>query len=184
MNKGNHTVRCIYPRETVEKRIRQLADAINAEYEGKPLVVVCVLKGAYMFFSDLVKELTVGPQLDFVRLASYGDGMESNRSVSFTKDVEISLAGKHVLLVEDVIDTGHTMDSLMRQLRARGAVSLKIAALVDKKARREVPVDAEFVGFTIDDGFIVGYGLDYAERYREIPAICEVFFEAPPEDTS
>ena len=178
MSKDNHTIRSVYPREVVEGRIRELAARINADYAGKPLVVVCVLKGAYMFFSDLVKELTVGPELDFVRLASYGNGIESSRSISFTKDVELSLAGKHVLLVEDVIDTGHTMDFLIRQLKARGAVSLKIAALIDKKARREVPVDAEYVGFTVNDGFIIGYGLDYAERYREIPAICEVVFDA------
>jgi hypoxanthine phosphoribosyltransferase len=177
MRKQEHAIRCVYPRDVVEGRIRELASAVNAEYAGRPLVVVCVLKGAYMFFSDLVKELTVGPELDFVRLASYGSGTESSRSISFTKDVELSLAGKHVLLVEDVIDTGHTMDFLMRQLKARGTASLKIAALVDKKARSEVPVDAEFVGFTIDDGFIVGYGLDYAELYRELPAIYEVVEE-------
>ncbi|CAK7010248.1 MAG: Hypoxanthine phosphoribosyltransferase [Desulfovibrio sp.] len=174
MHTGGHTLRCIHPRETVETRIRELAAAINAAYEGKPLVVVCVLKGAFMFFSDLVKCLTVSPQLDFVRLASYGNGMETSRSISFTKDLELSLAGKHVLLVEDVVDTGHTMDFLLRQLKARGAASIRIAALVDKTSRREVPVDVAYVGFTMNDEFIVGYGLDYAENYRELPAIWEV----------
>lgn len=178
MNDRGRTLRCVYPQEAVECRIRELAGLINAEYAGKPLVVICVLKGAYMFFSDLVKNLTVGPQLDFVRLASYGNGMETTRSISFTKDVELSLSNRHVLLVEDVIDSGHTMAFLLHQLKARGAASLKIAALVDKKARREVRVDADFVGFTLDDGFIVGYGLDYAEEYRELPAIYEIVSES------
>lgn len=175
-----HSLACVHPREAVERRIRELAAEINAEYAGKPLVVVCVLKGGFMFFSDLVKELAVEPQVDFVRLASYGDGMVASRSVSFTKDVELSLFGKHVLLVEDVVDTGHTMDFLLRQLRARGAASLRIAALADKRARREVRVDVDYVGFSMTDEFIVGYGLDYAEYYRELPAVYEVVLAPSP----
>ena len=173
----DHPMRCVFTREQVEGRVRAIAAEINALYADKPLVVVCVLKGAVLFFSDLLKEITVRPQIDFVRLASYGDGMQTSKSVSFTKDVELSLEDKHVLLVEDVIDSGHTMDFLLRQLSARGAASIKIAVLIDKHERREKAVTPDFVGFSLNEGFIVGYGLDYAERYRELPAIYEILFE-------
>ncbi|MCC8194363.1 MAG: hypoxanthine phosphoribosyltransferase [Deltaproteobacteria bacterium] len=167
-------LRCVYTRETIAARVREIGAEINRLYEGKSLVVVCVLKGAFMFFSDLVKELTVRPELDFVRLASYGSGMKSAGDVMLAKDVDLSLEGKHVLIVEDVIDSGHTMDFLLKLFAVRGAASLRLAVLVDKKERREVAVTPDFVGFTLDEGFIVGYGLDYAERYRELPAIYEV----------
>ncbi|MDR3074230.1 MAG: hypoxanthine phosphoribosyltransferase [Deltaproteobacteria bacterium] len=174
MPSPNPALRCVYSREEIASRVRAIGAAVNAEYAGKDLAVICILKGAFMFFSDLLKELTVRPQIDFVRLASYGDGTRTTRSVSFTKDVEISLKDKHVLLVEDVIDSGYTMDFLLRQLKARGAASLKVAVLVDKTERREVLVKPDFVGFHLAGGFIVGYGLDYAEYYREFPAIYEI----------
>ena len=164
--------------EQIQIRINELAREINAVYKGDPLVVVCVLKGAFMFFSDLVKRLDGRPQLDFVRLASYGDASESSHTINFTKDVETKLEGKHVLIVEDIIDTGHSMDFLVRQFRARGARSLRLAVLLDKKERREVPISADFVGFALPSGFVVGYGLDYAESYRELPAIYEAEIEA------
>lgn len=172
-----HTLRLVYSSEEIAARVREIGALVNAAYAGKPLVVVCILKGAFMFFSDLLKELTVEPQIDFVRLASYGDGTRTTRSVSFTKDVELSLQDKHVLLVEDVIDSGHTIDFLLRQLHARGAASLRVAALVDKTERREKAVTSDFTGFALRGGFIVGYGLDYAEEYRELPAIYEVISE-------
>ncbi len=168
------TLRVLYSEEVIAKRVRELAGQMNVMYAGQPLVVICVLKGAFMFFSDLVKQITVEPELDFVRVASYGASNTSSKHVSFTKDVEISLVDKHVVLVEDVVDTGHTMDFLNRQMKARGAKSLRIAALVDKKERREVDVTVDFPGFVLSSGFIVGYGLDYAERYRELPAIYTV----------
>ena len=163
--------------EQIQTRITELAGEINAVYKGEPLVVVCVLKGAFMFFSDLVKRLDGSPQLDFVRLASYGNASESSHTINFTKDVEIKLEGKHVLIVEDIIDTGHSMDFLVRQFRARGAKSLRLAVLLDKKERREVSIFADFVGFALPSGFVVGYGLDYAESYRELPAIYEAEIE-------
>jgi hypoxanthine phosphoribosyltransferase len=168
----------VYGEEEIQARVAELAAAINALYDGQELVVVCVLKGGFMFFSDLTRRLE-GPQVevDFVRLASYGRSAASSRTVSFIKDVELSLAGKHVLVVEDIVDTGHTLDFLLRQLAARGARSLRLAVMVDKQERREVPVRADFTGFALPGGFIVGYGLDYAERYRELPAIFEVIPE-------
>lgn len=167
-------LRLVYDEEAIRKRVKELATEIDALYRDEPLVVVCVLKGAFMFFSDLVRNLSISPELDFVRLASYGQHMESGHNIAFTKDVEVSLAGKHVLVVEDTIDTGYTMDFLLRQLGARGARSLRLAVLVDKQERRKVPVLAHFVGFALPAGFIVGYGLDYAERFRALPAIYEI----------
>jgi len=168
----------IYDVEQIQARVADLAAEISVLYDGEALVVVCVLKGGFMFFSDLARRLE-GPQVevDFVRLASYGRGTTSSRTVAFVKDVELSLAGKHVLVVEDIIDTGHTMDFLLRQFAARGAKSLRLAVMVDKQERREVPVKADFTGFALPGGFIVGYGLDYAERYRELPSIFEVIPE-------
>lgn len=163
--------------EVIQKRVKEMAEEISALYKGQPLVVICVLKGAFLFFSDLVKHLTCEPELDFVRLASYGQSSKSSRTITFTKDVEIPLEGKHVLIVEDIVDTGHSMDFLFRQLQARGVRSLRLAVLLDKNERREVPVTAHFVGFTLPSGFVVGYGLDYAERYRELPAIYEAEIE-------
>lgn len=164
----------VYDEETIRRRVAELAAEIDALYKDEPLVILCVLKGAFMFFSDLVRQLTISPELDFVRLASYGQGTESNHNIAFTKDVEISLSGKHVLVVEDIVDTGYTMDFLLRQLAARGARSLRLAVLVDKQERRKVPVLAQFIGFALPAGFIVGYGLDYAERFRALPAIYEI----------
>ena len=149
-------LRVLYDADTIRARVRELAGQIDALYGNEPLVVVCVLKGAFLFFSDLVRELSISPELDFVRLASYGNGTESSCSVAFTKDIELSIEGKHVLIVEDIIDSGRSMH---------------VAVLIDKRERREFPVRADFVGFALTSGFIVGYGLDYAEHYRALPAI-------------
>ncbi|MDR2696683.1 MAG: hypoxanthine phosphoribosyltransferase [Deltaproteobacteria bacterium] len=171
-------LRQVYGEEQIRTRVAELAAEISGLYDGEPLVVVCVLKGAFMFFSDLARCIQ-GPQVevDFVRLASYGRSATPARTVSFMKDVELSLAGKHVLIVEDIVDTGHTMDFLLRQFAARGTRSLRLAVMVDKRERREVPVHADFTGFALSGGFVVGYGLDYAERYRELPAIFEIIPE-------
>lgn len=166
-----HSLRVLYSEEAIQHRVREIAEEINKLYWNEPLVMLCVLKGAFMFFSDLVKHVTVAPEIDFVRVASYGDASSSSGTISFTKDVEISLSGKHTILVEDVVDSGRTMDFLVRQMSARGAKSLRLAALVDKKERREVDVHVDFVGFPLSSGFIVGYGLDYAEQYRNLPAV-------------
>lgn len=177
MAEKENALRCVYSQEEIAGRIREIGEEINRLYEGKDLVAVCVLKGAFMFFSDLMKELTVRPQVDFVRLASYGSGMQTTGDVMLVKDVELSIEGRHVLIVEDVIDSGHSMDFLLRLFAMRGAASLRLAVLVDKRERREVQVTPDFTGFTLNEGFIVGFGLDYAEQYRELPAIFEVVDE-------
>jgi len=152
-----------------------MAAEINNLYDGEDLVLVCVLKGAFMFFGDLARRLK-GPRVeaDFVRLASYGESATSSGRIAFVQDVELPLAGKHVLIVEDILDTGHSMDFLLRQFASRGAKSLRLAVMVDKQERRAAPVRADFTGFALSGGFVVGYGLDYAERYRELPALFEI----------
>ncbi len=168
-------LRVVFDRETIAERVRKMGEEIDAYYRGEPVVIICVLKGAFLFFSDLVRAVKTPAQLDFVRLASYGNNTETSHNISFTKDVELPLEGRHVLVVEDIIDTGRTIAFLLNQLKARGAKSLKVAAMIDKSERREVgSVHADFVGFDLDAGFIVGYGLDYAEQYRGLPDICEL----------
>lgn len=168
----------LYAAPVIAERVQAIAGQINMHYQGKSLVMICVLKGAFMFFSDLVKLITVGVELDFVRLASYGVSSTSSGTVSFLKDTEIPIQGKDVVIVEDIVDSGQTMDFLLRQLEARGANSLRVAALIDKLERRQKNIKVDFSGFTVSSGFLVGYGLDYAERFRELPAICTLEFEA------
>lgn len=168
----------VFSEEQIRQRVGELAAETDALYGDEPLVAICVLKGACIFFADLVRAMKKpNIELDFVRLSSYGMEDASTRTITFKKDVDLALQGKHVLIVEDVIDSGHTMDFLLRQFAARGARSLRLAALVDKHERREVDVATDFVGFALDTGFIVGYGLDYAERYRQLPAVYEVIPE-------
>lgn len=162
----------VYSEEVIQQRLDALAAEIVEKYNGEPLVLICVLKGAFMFFSDLVKRLDCDVTIDFVRVASYGSGVESSRNVSFTKDIEISLQGKNVILVDDIVDSGLTMSFLMEQFAARKAASMGVAALISKHERRETNVQVDFVGFELSQkGYIVGYGLDYAEQYRALPAI-------------
>ena len=162
--------------EQIDKRVRELAVEIEQQYAGKNLVMVCVLKGAFLFFADLVRCLHNRPQIDFLRAMSYGDGTNP-QELQCTKDVELSVAGKHVLLVEDIIDTGQTVSLLKQRMLGKGAASVRVVALLEKAARRKTLVSVDFSGFAIPDSFVVGYGLDYAEQYRELPGI----FEAVPE---
>lgn len=171
------TTKALFTAEDLEKRLDSLGAEINASYtDGQPVVLICVLKGAFMFFSDLVKRLDMNPEVDFVRVASYGAKTKSSRNVSFTKDIEISIEDKHVILVDDIVDTGHTMAFLLKQFEARKALSLKVSALIDKRERREIDVDVDFPGFLHNEGFLIGYGLDYAEKYRTLPAIYDADF--------
>ncbi|WP_029898598.1 hypoxanthine phosphoribosyltransferase [Desulfohalovibrio reitneri] len=160
--------------EAIEARVRGLAREIDAHYRGEPLVCVCVLKGAFMFFADLVRHLQCGPELDFIRLASYGGGTSSTGKVRFMHDVETSLEGKHVLVVDDIVDSGRSMEYLLNILSRRGTLSVKLCALLDKFERREVELKVDFPGFPLKEGFVVGYGMDYGEHYRELPGVFEV----------
>jgi hypoxanthine phosphoribosyltransferase len=169
------TLTTVIDAQTLQSRVAVLGAQITQAYAGKPLVAVCVLKGAFLFFADLVRHIKVeGLEIDFVRMASYGSGTTRGRQTIFSKDMEVDPAGKHVLLVEDIVDTGHSVEFLLEVLQKRGAESIAVCAAVDKHERREVALKVDFAGFRIQKGFIVGYGMDYAEKYRELDAIYEL----------
>ncbi len=167
-------------RATISKTVQNLAKRVSAEYRGRNLVLICILKGAVVFLSDLIRCLDIPVEIDFVRLASYGSEQVSSRKVRITKDIEISIEGKDVLIVEDIVDTGWTLAYLMERFSTHRPKSIKICSLLDKKARREVDIPVHFVGFEIEDRFIVGYGLDFDEKYRGLPDICYLEEEVSP----
>lgn len=169
-------LREVIGRERIAARVADLASRINADYRGREqnLLVVGVLKGCFMFLADLLRHLEFSPAVDFLRVASYGIDTVTSGVVEIRKDIEIAVAGKDVLVVEDIIDTGLTLDYLRRHLLAGGPRTVRICALLDKSARRKVQLVADYVGFEIGDEFVVGYGLDHGERYRELPAICAI----------
>jgi hypoxanthine phosphoribosyltransferase len=162
--------------EKIASIIQHLADQISKDYQGRELVLVCVLKGAFMFLSDLVRHLRIPAQIDFVRLASYGSGMKTSGKIEITKDIEIALENKDVLIIEDIIDSGRTLQFLKDRLALLNPCSVKVCALLDKKARREVVTEADYLGTEVDDIFIVGYGIDYNENYRHLP---EIYYVTP-----
>ncbi len=157
--------------EDIALRIEDLARAINEDYAGEELVVICVLKGAFMFCSDLIKKIELPVKLEFMQLSSYGEGTVSSGNVKLEMDVTESLNNKNVLVVEDIVDTGLTIKTLMQMLSIRSPKSLKLASLLFKPSRNKHPVNIDYLGFEIEDKFVIGYGLDYAGRYRELPYI-------------
>lgn len=169
------TLTPIFDANAIRERVSALAEQINAAYDSQPLAMICVLKGAFMFFSDLVRRIeNPNLELDFVRLSSYGMNSASSKHVIFSKDIELDIYGKNVLIVEDIVDSGHTMRFLVDQFTARNPASIAIATLVNKSERREALIDVAYTGFDLPAGFIVGYGMDYAEHFRELPEICEL----------
>lgn len=164
----------LYPKDVIEKRVRELAGTISRDYEGKELIVIGILKGAFIFMADLIRCLSVPCRVDFVRLASYGEGTSSSGKVVMTKDIETSIKDRDILIVEDVVDTGLTLSFLVNWLKERNPRSIKVCAFLDKRKRRRAPFEADYVGFTIDDGFVVGYGLDFNEKARFLPDICVI----------
>ncbi|NCN28477.1 hypoxanthine phosphoribosyltransferase [bacterium] len=162
----------LYSKEQIHEMVLQIAKKIDDAYpEGEEIVCVGVLKGAWIFHSDLVRALSRDVQIDFMRAASYGHGTESSGVVRILKDIETDIRGKHVLLVEEIVDSGRTLSFIKERLRASEAKSVRIAALLDKKERREVPCDPEFVGAVVPNHFVVGYGLDWGEKYRTLESI-------------
>jgi len=171
------TLREVIGAQAVARRVGELADEISRCYDAAdPPVAICVLKGAVYFFTDLTRKFPFSPQLEFVRIASYGSGTCPGKDVRFLVDVECSLEGRHVLLVEDIVDTGRTTARLLEIFSARKPKSLRMCALIDKRERREVEVPVDFVGFSSSDGYLIGYGMDYAERYRQLPGVFELQF--------
>ena len=158
-------------REQIALIVKELADQISKDYRDRELVLVCILKGAFMFLSDLIRHLPIPVKVDFVRLASYGTGMKTTGRIEITKDIEIPIEGRDVLIIEDIIDSGHTLKFLKERLAHMNPRSIKICALLDKKSRREVDIEAEYLGKEIEDVFVVGYGIDFNETYRNLPEI-------------
>ena len=161
----------LFSRDVIQKRVRELAGQISKDYAGRELIIIGILKGAFIFMADLIREISIPCRIDFTRLASYGDGSDSSGKVVMTKDIETSIKGRDILIVEDILDTGLTLQYLVGWLKERNPDSLKICVLLDKRRRRKVSFEADYVGFTIDDGFVVGYGLDFNEKYRFSPDI-------------
>ena len=157
--------------ETLQNRIRELAEEINADYEGRELLLVGVLKGAVFFMADLMRSITVPCEIDFMAISSYGASTDSSGVVRILKDLDINIEGRDVLVVEDIIDSGLTLSYLMRNLEAREPATLEICALLTKPERREIEVPVRYVGFEIPNRFVIGYGLDFAERYRNLPYV-------------
>jgi len=159
---------------TIADRVAELGRAITRDFDGKDLVIVPVLKGSYVFAADLVRHIDLDVAIDFLGVRSYGDQKDSSGVVQITTDLSSSIEGKHVILVEDIVDTGLTVSYLHQNLATRQPASLKIASLLHKPARTRVPVDIDYLGFTVEDVFIVGYGLDYAQRFRNLPYLAVV----------
>ena len=160
--------------EEIEKRIKEIADEINKEYAGSEVHLVCVLRGGSFFMCELAKRIDLPVTLDFISCSSYGNDTKSSGVVRIVKDLSDSIVDKNVIVIEDVVDTGRTLKYLMHMLSERKPRSLKLCSLLDKPSRRVVEVDADYIGFTIPDKFVVGYGLDYAQKYRNLPYIAEV----------
>lgn len=169
----------ILDRREIATRVQELGSRITRDYQGDQLVLVGVLNGAFIFMADLARAIDLPVQIDFIRVASYGMKSASGE-LAFIKDVELPLTGKQVLLVEDIIDTGKTLFQLKKHFQTKGAAGVRICALIDKKERREVDIEADYSGFAVAEGFLVGYGLDFAEQHRNLPDVLHL--ETPKAD--
>ena len=167
-----HVDHILIDQDRLRARVVELAAEISRDYaDVKDLLLVCVLKGAVMFLSDLCRQLTIPHAIDFMAVSSYGASTESSGIVRIIMDLETSILDRHVLIVEDIIDSGRTLDYITRNLRTRGPASLRICSLLDKRERRVIPIPVDYIGFEIPDEFVIGYGLDFAELYRNLPFI-------------
>ena len=167
--------------QTVKDRVRALGAEISADYAGRDLLLVGVLKGAVFFMADLMRELSIPCEIDFMAISSYGASTDSSGIVRILKDLDINIEGRHVLIVEDIIDSGLTLSYLVRTLEAREPASLEVCALLTKPERRQIDVDVRYVGFEIPNRFVIGYGLDFAERYRNLPYVAVLHADLIPE---
>lgn len=166
--------RTLVSEEDLQARITEIAAEVSADYEGRELLVIGVLKGAIFFIADLVRRISVPCELDFMAVSSYGSATHSSGVVRILKDLDIPIAGRHVLLVEDVIDSGLTLSYLLKNLASRKPASLEICSLLTKPGHKRLKMPTRYIGFDLPDVFVIGYGLDHAERYRELPYIAEL----------
>ncbi|MBR2377272.1 MAG: hypoxanthine phosphoribosyltransferase [Clostridia bacterium] len=168
----NNFEKVLISEEKLQSRVKELAKQISDDYAGKNPFFVCILKGSVFFTTDLLRYLSIPCQMEFMAVSSYGAGTKSSGEVKLIKDLNVPIEGKDVIIVEDIIDSGNTLSYLKRLLEQRNPTSVKICTLLDKPERRKVDLSADYVGFVIPDEFVVGYGLDYNEDYRQIPEIC------------
>ncbi|HOQ08398.1 MAG TPA: hypoxanthine phosphoribosyltransferase, partial [Clostridiales bacterium] len=162
----------LVPREQIQEMVKRLGRQISEDYDGKELVLVGVLKGGFIFLADLMREITIPVDMDFISVSSYGASTRSSGVVRIIKDIDLDVVGKHVLIVEDLVDTGLTLRHLRDLFNTRGPKSVKICTAFDKPSRRKVEIEVEYKGIEVPDKFIVGYGLDYAGKYRNLPDVC------------
>ena len=172
-------LRVLIGRERIAAKVAEMGQRISQDFAGEPIMLIGVLKGATVFLADLARQITLDVSFDFIAVSSYGNARQHSGEVKLVKDVDYSMAGRNIILVEDILDTGLTLTFIQSMLRAHQPKSLKIAALLDKVSRRTEPIRGDYVGFEIPDEFVVGYGLDFAEHYRNLPDICVL--ESGPE---
>ena len=164
-------VETLFTEEQIQQRVRELGQEISADYEGKEIFAICLLKGSLVFTSDLIRHIESPVRVDVMRASSYGSGTESSGSVKVLYDLDVDINGKDVLIIEDIVDTGRTLSRILELLEVRHPNSLRICSFLDKPSRRVTEVNIQYCGFTIPDHFVVGYGLDYDEYYRDLPSI-------------
>lgn len=165
-------IKVLLTEEQIAARTKEIAAQITKDYQGKSVLLICILRGAVLFFADLARNIALDVRLDFMAVSSYGAGISTSGEVRIVKDVSQPIEGLDVIIVEDIIDTGHTLNYLKRLLNNRNPASLKICALLDKPSRRETDLNGDYVGFEVPNEFVVGFGLDYAEKYRNLPDVC------------
>ncbi len=165
--------RIVLTEEQIKQRCIELGKQINQDYKGKSPIIICMLKGAIIFFSDILRQLSLPLSMEFVRLSSYRNGTESGK-MEVVNPLTTDITGKDVIIVEDVVDSGKTLSYFLEMLKEKNPASIKICAFLDKPERREAEIKVDYVGFRIECGFVIGYGLDYAERYRELPFLAEI----------
>ena len=161
----------IYTREDIKKRVEELGKQISEEYAGKEIILVCILKGSFAFTADLAREIDIPCSIEFMQVSSYSNGTTTSGSLKIIKDINVPVDGKHLLIIEDIIDTGITLNNLKKMFDTRNPASVKLCAFLDKPSRRQAPIEDDYVGFTVEDNFLVGYGLDYAQHFRNLPYV-------------
>ncbi len=171
MGMNGDILQVLFSEEQLRQKCAELGARISRDYEGKNLLMVSVLKGSVVFMADLMRHITVPCSIDFMAVSSYGSGVKTSGVVKIIKDLDIDLAGRDILIVEDILDSGMTLTYLTELLRDRGPASIRIAALLDKPSRRRANVQPDYVGYVVPDEFVVGYGLDYDEKYRNLPYV-------------
>ena len=170
-NMKEDVLRVLLSEDEIREKVRELGGKITADYKNSNLMLVTVLKGAVVFLADLMRQIDVPAEIDFMVVSSYGSGVKSSGVVKIVKDLDVPLAGKDILIVEDVLDSGLTLSYIKELLESRGPRSIRIATLLDKPSRRKVDLQADYIGFSVPDEFVIGYGLDYDEKYRNLPYI-------------